>query len=253
MCLAKEMSRATWSPSICQYNKEKRAEKCEPMTLIRLLMIACLTMPAGAQEQEEQPAEQEPLDPAYNAVHGFVIVNSNSSLFAYVMPTYSKPQDVQLLYRLSTKDPNLRYLVRDADLVTMKPERFNLQRLMRNESFSVKADVYMGHFQRGGERIYEQYEVTFDELLYSRALNELASPTSTQVYEKVDVSNSMSILVHQIQKKPSYDQLILVSDPVSCILNLSMSTSVPQEYDVLRRLLPCGTLKPLYYDTAEFQ
>lgn len=212
-------------------------------------MFSLVTLTAVAQDE----SAQQPLDPAYDAVHPFVLVNSNASLFASLMPSYSKPQDTQLIYRISAKDPALTFLVRDADMVTFKPERFNLQRLLRNESFAVRGDVYLGHLQRGGERVYENFEVRFDKVVYKRPLVDLARSGPVQSYEMIEISNGVAMLVHQIQTKPSYDHLVLVNDPVSCIRELNMGTAVPEQNAVLLRLVSCGALTPLYFEAHDFQ
>ncbi|MCH2056343.1 MAG: hypothetical protein MK214_06965 [Thalassotalea sp.] len=64
-------------------------------------------------------------------------------------------------------------MVRDNPLVTIKPEKFNLQRMIRGQEFVVKTDVYIGHFEREGMLMYEGVPITLAEQLFVRQLTDL--------------------------------------------------------------------------------
>ena len=52
---------------------------------------------------------------------------------------------------------------------------FNLQRLMRGEELTVKSRRLFGAiFERGGSKVYENFDITFGEQVYFRKLNEIA-------------------------------------------------------------------------------
>ncbi|GAC15766.1 hypothetical protein [Aliiglaciecola lipolytica] len=194
----------------------------------------------------------EPLDPAYQGIHGMVVFNHASALYVSNLPSYRKPHNVQLIYKLEAKDPALVFLTRDADLVTIKPEPFNIQRLMRGESVTVKADVYIGHFDRGGSLTYEQVELTFSEQKYLRMLEDLGEPNNLQKYDEVELSHSVRALVHQIQGAPSYDHIILLFQNIGCITDVNAKSTVPAENVLIQRLSFCGSMKPVYYETEAF-
>ena len=82
---------------------------------------------------EEDPKELPPLNPKYMGVHGMKLFNKGSSVYASHMLSLETPKNVQILYKLDINELSLLQLVKDADLVTIKPEAFNLQRLMRGE------------------------------------------------------------------------------------------------------------------------
>lgn len=213
------------------------------------VMWICIILTGHTMAQEDAPA---PLDPSYEGIHGMVIFNNASALYASHMPLYRKPHNAQLIYKVEAKDPALIFLVRDADLVTIKPEKFNLQRLMRGEQLTVKADVYIGHFERGGSLTYEQIELTFTEQKYLRMLEELGEPTSLQVYDEVELKKGLRILVHQIQGAPSYDHLILLYQNIGCITQVDTGEALPTEQMLINRLSFCGSMKPLYFESQDF-
>lgn len=201
-------------------------------------------------EDEKQPP---PLDPAYEGVHGMVLVSHASKIYASHLPMYKKPHNVQLLYKLEVKDVALVALVRDADFVTIKPEPFNLQRLMRGEKLAITADVYLGHFEREGTVVYEGMVLNFDKQLYIRELNDIEDSSRIQTYDVVELGKTSRIFVHQIQKAPSYDHMIHIELESGCINKFATRSAVPSENEVHMKFLNCGTMKPLYYETQDFK
>lgn len=214
-------------------------------------IASSLTLTAVAEEAAELP----PLDPAYVGIHGMALMNKNSTVFASHMPLYKKPHDVQLIYKLKMAgNLALSQLVKHNDLVTIKPEKFNLQRLMRGEEIVLKADVYLGHFERDGELIYPDMDIVFDELLFVRELKELEPSSNSQSYELVSYnSKSDRLLVHKIQQAPSYDHILHVDLTSGCPQTIRTSSATPRLNELLSRFLHCGTLKPLYYEIEDFK
>lgn len=215
--------------------------------------IAILLLSFNVMAQDEEAAKPEPLDPAYMGVHGMVVVNNGSRLFASHLPLYHKPHNAQIIYKLDSKSPALTYLVRDADLVTIKPERFNLQHLIRGEELSVKVDVYMGHFERGGMLTYEDVEVTFSKQVYLRMLTDIENASIKQTYDSVPLRGNARLLIHQIQSSPSFDHIVLFYENLNCVTEFNTSSSVPAQNELISRLSICGSMKPLYFETQDFR
>lgn len=200
-------------------------------------------------EEQELP----PLDPAYVGIHGMVLVAHSSRIYASHLPLYHKPHDVQLVYKIASKDIPFLNLVRDADMVTIKPKEFNLQRLMRGEQMTIIADVYRGHFERGGELIYQDKPIEFDKQLYVRELKELAKPSLWQQYDVINIGKTERIFIHKIAQPPSFDHLLLIDLEGACLQRFKTSVMVPEENELHYKFLNCGTMKPLYYETQDFK
>lgn len=216
----------------------------------RLLVALGMMLSFAVVAEDEKP---KPLDPGYEGIHGMVLVSKSSTLYAYHMPLYQKPHDAQILYKVNSKMAPVTYLVKDADLVTIKPKKFNLQRLIRGESMTIIADVYMGHFERGGMLTYEGVEFSFDKQMYVRMLKDLPESGKRQKYDSVPVGKNERILVHQINKAPSYDHLILFYQNLNCMTDILTSSAVPAQGELINKLSLCGSMKPLYYETQDFQ
>lgn len=201
-------------------------------------------------------AEDEPLralDPSYMGVHGMVLISQSSTIYASHLPLYHKPHDVQLLYKLETKDLALLQTVRDGQLTTIKPQPFNLDRLMRGDKITIIADVYAGHFERDGMLVYKDMPLNFSKQLYVRKLDDIKPSSTKQEYDVVSLRKNYKIYVHRIQQAPSYDQLMHIDVEAGCLAKFNTSTAVPKESETHFKFMNCGSMKPLYFETEDFK
>lgn len=216
-----------------------------------LFSLMLITPVSGFAEDEAAP---KPLNPIYNGEHYMVLVSNGTNVYASFMPGHESPKNLQLVYDINGPAA-MKFLVRDADLVTMRTKRFNLERLMRGEEVTIQADIYMGHASREGSLTFESMEIVFEEQLYLRMLegDELEASSSRQKYDSIELSGSARMLVHQVQSSPSYDHLVLLYDAVGCVTEFNTSSPVPNPNEVLGKLLYCGSMKPLYFDSQDLQ
>jgi hypothetical protein len=217
-------------------------------TLLLVTILLFSTQIFAADDPEQAP----PLDPKYMGVHGMVLMSNGSAIYASHLPTYKQPHNAQIIYSV-TPDVALLNLVRDADLVTIKPMPFNLQRLIRGEQLTIKVDVYMGRFERGGILTFESMDITLEEQLYLRMLDKLETSSWIQKYDTVQLRGKQKILIHQIQPSPSYDHLVLLYDDINCITQFPTRSKAPSEGKLNQKLSFCGSLKPLHYETEDFK
>ena len=231
----------------------RHMNKSIALIFVLFTMLLSATFFSIAETSAEEPAPPPPLDPKYMGIHGMVLVANMSSMYASHLPMYHEPHNVQLIYTIENKNLSLMRLVLDADLVTIKPKPFNLQHLMRGEKFTVVADVYLGHFERGGMPTFKDLPLNFEKQLYLRSLDDPEKSHIRHKYDTVDLPNNKRLLVHRIQTAPSYDQLILLFDNVSCMTEFATATAVPSESEIYHKLAFCGSMKPLYYETYDFR
>ena len=226
------------------------------MSCIRFLLVSCFffSFSVFAQEDAEAAPALPPLDPAYEDIHPMVLVNKGSTIFAYYLSGYEKPRDVQLVYKLSVKDVSLVQLVRDANLVIVKPEKFNLQRLMRGEKMTISAEAYIGDYRTDGTIVYDNVLLNFDKLLFSRELSDLAPSSKKHTYEAISYNRgSDRLYIHHVQQAPSYAQLLHIDLTAGCRNTFNASSAVPKENELLYKFINCGTLTPLYFDTSAYK
>jgi hypothetical protein len=197
--------------------------------------------------------ELPPKERSYMGEHKMVLVSQNSTIYASVMTTYVPPSNVQLLYKIENKDLALLQTVRDGRLTTIKTESFNLQSLMQDEKMVIMADVYAGHFARDGMLVYENIPLTFAKRLYARNLDEINDSSNEQEYDVIDLKKNYKIYIHRIQKYPSFAHLLHVDLEAGCLTRFHTSSAVPKESELLFKFLNCGTIKPLHFETKDFE
>jgi hypothetical protein len=201
----------------------------------------------------EEVNELPPKERSYMGEHNMVLVSQNSTIYASVMTTYVPPSNVQLLYKIENKDLALLQTVRDGRLTTIKTESFNLQSLMQDEKMVIMADVYAGHFARNGMLVYENIPLTFAKRLYARNLDEINDSSNEQEYDVIDLKKNYKIYIHRIQKYPSFAHLLHVDLEAGCLTRFHTSSAVPKESELLFKFLNCGTIKPLHFETKDFE
>ena len=216
---------------------------------LAIIMLSLLFPASAFAAKEEAP----PLDPAYEGEHGMVLVGNGANLYVSHLASYRAPSNVQLIYSVDSKSLPLINLVRDAEVVTLKPKSFNLQRLIRGEALDIVADVYMGHYQRGGLLTFKDMSISLETQLYLRVLDQMEKSHIRHKYDSIELANNQRLLVHQIQTAPSYDQLLMLFDNVSCVTEFATQSAVPSPNEIYRKLAFCGSIKPLYYDSENFQ
>ncbi|CAH9059249.1 hypothetical protein PSECIP111951_03903 [Pseudoalteromonas holothuriae] len=218
------------------------------MTIKTALFFTLLILTSLATTAEEKP-EPPPLNPAYHGEHPMVLLNQGASIYAANLPTYDFPNNVQVVYKIENPGIAFLSLVRDADLVSIKPKAFNIERLMRGEEVEVTADVYSGHYGKGGSKLLSNAPIVFSKKLYSRTLNDLTPSSQWQEYDMIPVSSDGRIYIHKIQQPPSFNHLIFVDLSSACMQKFRTSKRVPPHNELTIKFVNCGSLKPLYYDT----
>ena len=124
---------------------------------------------------------------------------------------------------------------------------------MQDEKMVIMADVYAGHFARNGMLVYENIPLTFAKRLYARNLDEINDSSNEQEYDVIDLKKNYKIYIHRIQKYPSFAHLLHVDLEAGCLTRFRTSSAVPKESELLFKFLNCGTIKPLHFETKDFE
>jgi len=218
-------------------------------TLLLILLVTTTSIGFTKGEATELP----PLDPSFMGEHNMVLVSHSSNIYASVITTYNRPSNVQLLYKIDNKSLALLQTVRDGQLTTIKTKPFNLQRLIRGEKMDITADLYTGHFARGGMLVYENFQLTLAKQLYVRELDDIKDSSNLHEYDMVSLKKNYKIYIHKIQHEPSFAHLLLVDLEAGCLTRFSTSSAVPKETELQYKFINCGPMKPLYFETENFK
>lgn len=212
------------------------------MKMLLSILLLCLPLLLAAQTPHQHD---------YTGSHGMVLFAANDSLLVSHLPLYRPPHDYQLVYEV-TLSADIQQAVlaklQQNKLLTLLPADFDLRQMINASVFSVNADIYQDHFERGGERWLTGVAVTFSRQLYQRRLPDVYKPANNGSYAAFSQHGQM-FLLHQIGTAPGYDHILKVSALPSA---LQFNQSTPQQ--VLGVIQQQGiTVQQLYLETQDFQ
>jgi hypothetical protein len=107
-----------------------------------------------------------------HGVHGMALFGDHDGLYASHLPMFHRPHNFQVLLKIrlanASQDQMLRAdLAAKPTLYTIAPARFDLERLSPNHADPLQeftADVYTGHFERGGKLALSQVQIIVQEV-----------------------------------------------------------------------------------------
>lgn len=214
---------------------------------MKLFFVFLLLISSGFSRAEQA------LLPLYKAEHTMMLVSHDEDIFAMNSPHYNAPYDIQVVYKIETPDTAFLTLVRDTPLVTLKPQAFNIQRLLRGETLTITADVFDGDYKKEGRLVYTNRKIVLAEQLYARKLVNLSKSSKLQQYDMITLERTDRLFIHKIQQAPSYNHLIFVDLMNACLDNFHTSAAVPPIDEITYKFINCGTLKQLYFNKEDFK
>lgn len=138
--------------------------------------------------------------------HGMVLIHDDKEgIFLSHLPLYNHPHDFQLIYKVEINESEKVNDLLGNQIITVLPDNFDLSRLVKGESFSINANVYQGHFERGGTMKFST-KLHFDKPVLIKKINPKFNATSSIIYT-VPISNQLEIFAHKIQQAPSFDAI----------------------------------------------
>lgn len=193
--------------------------------------------------------------------HGMVLFTNGKSLFASHMPLYNKPHDYQLIYKVesnfkNTIIDNLKAKLtsnKAEPLISILPQRFDLNVLIENKPLNIRADVYMGHFERGGDIWLKDAQFKFTELIFKKQIINNNIDAKRSLWQQLNIGLGQDKLyVHIIKSAPSFDAIILASDCGSIMKTDFYETKFIKNPPILPESVNCKKQTILYYETQDF-
>jgi hypothetical protein len=144
------------------------------------------------------------------AVHGMLMVGQ-SKIYLSHLPMFHPPHDYQVVVEAELSQPGLKaYLAShassDESIYTLVPEPFVLPDMIQNpHPFS--AQIFKGHFERGGVMIADNVTVNIKKVIYFKQF----SPNDVKPKDPEFISfgeGPEQFLAHVITTKPDYDQIL---------------------------------------------
>lgn len=150
--------------------------------------------------------------PQRMGVHGMVLFGGREGLHGSHMPMFHSPHDLQVVVRLRAADAHLDQMLRQAlsassGLWSIAPERFDLNRAEPGHADPLRqfrADVFEGHFERGGVRRKESVAFDVDQVLLFNRLDPAARSAGQRVFQVIGAGRA-HFLVKRLDQRPDVD------------------------------------------------
>lgn len=148
--------------------------------------------------------------------HGMALFGDRDGLYASHLPMFHAPHDHQVVLQVRAADPEVDRALRArmqgrTALWTIDPERFLLSRFGPGSASPLKAfnaDVFEGHFERGGQRAYAQTAFVVEKVVYFQRLDPAPRTRGESHYLPVG-----KYLFKQLDSRPDFDHIVKLAAP----------------------------------------
>lgn len=204
------------------------------------VLLACGAAPALAHDDS-------------HGSHGMVLFGDRDGLYASHLPLFRKPHDRQVVLQLRLADAKLDQELRarmqgTIALWTIDPERFELSRLDPASPRPLKnfaADIYGGHFERGGEKRHAQAQFVVEKVVYAWRLDPAMRANAESRCLPVG-----KYLVKRLDSRPDFDHIVALAVPAPGPLTISRRDLANPEAELKKRLPVIGTV---YFETGDLR
>lgn len=149
------------------------------------------------------------------AVHGMLVFGTNAVFLSH-LPMFHSPHDYQVLLVARLPEPAAVSLAADRrasdePVYTLVPRSFSLPLLSTGTLRAFTADIYRGHFERGGTRILRNVAVRVESVLIFQKLDPGAPVTKGYfgwLVRDPHPSTPAQYVLHKIGHRGSFDQVV---------------------------------------------
>lgn len=147
------------------------------------------------------------------SVHGMMLMGTEK-IYASHLPMFHSPHDYQIILLLEISKENQAQYAADKNanptetVYTLEPESFVLPEMVNNPT-KFRANVYRGHFERGGKKILENISVVIQKVVYFKKFDAKETKPAKLQYILFGNGNEQ-FLAHLISAKPDFDENIAV-------------------------------------------
>ncbi len=148
------------------------------------------------------------------SVHGMAIFGKNTIYLSH-LPMFHSPHDYQAIVEAEFDKSALNTYLASAEsevFFTLVPETFSLPEMM-NKPRPFKAQIFAGHFERGGKLIAET-TVKIKKVILFRKLNPAGQRPLQSTYYVLG-NTQEQFLIHKISARPDFDHILKVKAQIS--------------------------------------
>lgn len=161
--------------------------------------------------------------------------------YASHLPLFYSPHDYQIILKVKLDSSAQQTYISDrktshTELYTIEPEKFVLPEVM-NDIKSFKANLYRGHFERGGQLVLQNVVVHIEKVEYFKKL--IPTQNQKEPFRYMLFGNKQEqFMVHQILNRPDFDEILSVQ-----VSDLKTKSKL-NNGEVLTIPLPVKTIQP---------
>jgi hypothetical protein len=185
------------------------------------------------------------------STHGMFLFGTNKIYLSH-LPMFHTPHDYQVIFEVEIpnelKEKYLSLVKENPEktIFTIIPESFVLPELVQNPK-PFKAQLFFGHFERGGQSISPMVEFKIKEIVYFKKF----TPNATQPKEAqyILIGNSEEqFLIHEIYAKPDFDQILQIEiESQTVIEEISKTNHISLEFHDVNNTNPLLVGQSLFY------
>lgn len=186
------------------------------MKVLVTLVMLC-TQIALAQGHHHPPSGDRP------SVHGMLMVGTEKIYISH-LPMFHSPHDYQVILEVELSQKAQELYLKDVSqqevgsVYTLVPEVFVLPEMVQNPRV-FKAQVFRGHFERGGQPI-SQTEVKISKVIYFKKFSGPAARNEFLLFG----NGKEKFLAHVVTSAPDFDQVIHVQTTLASELEAELET-----------------------------
>jgi hypothetical protein len=220
--------------------------------LILVIVVGCTTNHTSTQTTDKP------------AIHGMLIVGEKTVSLSH-LPMFHSPHNYQVIleatFRANNSNPQQIYTQDRArtktKTYTLAPHKLFILPEVIADKRSFTADIYRGHFERGGKLIAKNVTVDIQKIIYFRKFTPEKGRSKTLQYILFG-KGSEKFLAHLITAPPDFDQVLAVQSKPSkngSLLTLLGRSNTQQlhtgEKVTANNNLPLVVGTEFYYETGD--
>ncbi|MGE0473865.1 MAG: HEAT repeat domain-containing protein [Nitrospirales bacterium] len=149
------------------------------------------------------------------AIHGMAVVGFEK-IYLHHLPMFNETHGVQMILEVELEEEaGTVYRAQSRrgfpyPLITLVPKKSFPLLELGDSRMTFTADLFDGHFERGGEKLASDFAVTIKKIVYKRTLNPNEERPKFSEYILFGTSQE-TFLAHKISGVPNYDQILSVA------------------------------------------
>lgn len=153
------------------------------------------------------------MQPDKPSIHGMLIFGKDK-IYASHLPLFHAPHNYQIILELVMDKGSRQQFITDQrqhpefTTYTIEPERFILPDMVTAKG-SFKANLYRGHFERGGVKIADSINIKIAAIVYYKKFDTAAVKDTNATFLLFGNSKEQ-FAIHQISNKPDFEQIIQI-------------------------------------------